>query len=259
MLKSIKTTLAQLKKAKPLVLCLTNHVTMDLMANCLLAIGAAPAMSSYESELEELIKISSAVNLNIGTLSAAFVEQCTLAAKFAKYHKKPIVLDPVAVGASSIRTQSARLLMSSADIIRGNASEIMGLSQDGHKAHGVETMHTTHDASILAHNLAATLKCTVVVSGKEDLITDGSRQISLKYGSPLMPKVIGMGCTLTAVIAAFRTVIADPFEAATQATAYFSLCGNLAATKSDNPGTFRTAFIDELYAADLEAMRRFYV
>lgn len=40
---------AQLREAKPLVQCITNFVSMDLMANCLLAAGASPAMVSHQA------------------------------------------------------------------------------------------------------------------------------------------------------------------------------------------------------------------
>ena len=39
--------LEKLRVEKPLVQCITNFVSMDIMANCLLAIGASPAMVGY--------------------------------------------------------------------------------------------------------------------------------------------------------------------------------------------------------------------
>ena len=71
----------------------------------------------------------------------------------------------------------------------------------------------------------------------------------------MMPLVTGMGCAMTAVIAAFRALVPYSFDAARLATLYFGLCGQLTALKCDKPGSFRTLFIDELYAADFSAMR----
>lgn len=34
----------RVRRAKPLVHCITNYVSMDIMANTLLAVGASPAM-----------------------------------------------------------------------------------------------------------------------------------------------------------------------------------------------------------------------
>ncbi len=258
MINQLKTKISDLRKSKPLVLCLTNYVTMDFMANSLLALGAAPIMSVCDAEIEELIKIAHVININIGTLNDESIARYYKAAKFAKQYHKPLILDPVGAGASMIRTKCARELMKDADIIRGNASEIMALLDDHSKTLGVESLNPTSQAKDQANILANKFNCTVVISGAEDFITDGKRQESLKFGSPLMPFITGMGCTLTAVIAAFRATINDSFEAAKYATSYFGLCGNLANIKADKPATFRSAFIDELYAADTESISKIF-
>lgn len=222
MLADIEKALQQLRATKPLVLCLTNHVTMDFMANALLSLGAAPIMTQEARELDELIQISHAINLNIGTLNNAFIERAKTAAELASQHKKPLILDPVGAGATRIRTESSRSLMSSATIIRGNASEIMALSEDNHRTLGVEATHTVSDAAHSATILAKKHQCTLVVSGAKDFITNGEREDTLQFGSSLMPLVTGMGCTLTAVIAAFNAVISNAYEAAYLATANFN-------------------------------------
>jgi len=212
-------------------------------------------MTQEVSELDELVHISHAVNLNIGTLDDAFIARANTLVRLAKAHNKPIILDPVGAGATHIRTASSRSLMVSADIIRGNASEIMALAENINQTLGVESTHQVSDAALSATMLAKNHQCTVVVSGAEDVVTDGRRDDRLCFGSALMPFITGMGCALTAVIAAFKAVTPDAYEAARLATAYFSLCGSLAAKKTDKPGSFRTLFIDELFAADFDAMR----
>lgn len=254
MIHELQSTLTQLRQTKPIVLCLTNYVTMDFMANSLLALGAAPIMSCDDSEFSDLIQICHSIYINIGTLDTAFMSRCFKAVSIAKRYNKPIILDPVGSGASQLRTQNACELMPSANLIRGNASEIMSLINHDNKTAGVESNHSTHDAKSSAQEVSSLHHCTVIVSGKEDFITDGKQHTTLSFGSPMMPLVTGMGCTLTAVIAAFRSVIQDSFNAATFATAYFGLCGNLAEAKASQPGSFRTAFINELYAADFVSM-----
>ncbi|NNM59169.1 MAG: hydroxyethylthiazole kinase [Legionellales bacterium] len=254
MLTQLETAITNLRQLKPLVLCLTNYVTMDLMANSLLALGASPLMSVCDDELEELIKIAQVVTINIGTLDHDFIARCQKAIDYAAQHNKPIILDPVGAGASKMRTQHAREFLGHANIIRGNASEINALLDDLSLTRGVDTSHSVEQTKDKAHQLAVGYQCTVVISGKEDFITDGKRETSLSFGSPLMPLVTGMGCTLTAIIAAFRAVITDEFEAAKLATSFVGLCGNLAHLKSTAPGSFRTTFIDELYKADFELM-----
>ncbi|MCX7117469.1 MAG: hydroxyethylthiazole kinase [Legionellales bacterium] len=255
MIDALKQTLSQLRKTKPLVLCLTNHVTMDLMANALLCLGAAPIMSEDARELEELVNICHVIYLNIGTLDKPFIERASLAAELAQKYHKPLILDPVGAGASKIRTETSRTLVPYTDIIRGNASEIMAITDTVHATLGVEAAHCVSDAAGSAVLLSQTNACTVVISGAEDFVTNGREETHIPFGSSLMPLVTGMGCTLTAVISAFLAIVPDAFLAATQATTYFGMCGQLAALKTKNPGTFRALFLDELYLCDLDAMK----
>lgn len=246
----------QLKKTKPIVLSLTNFVTMDFIANSLLALGAAPIMSVEDAELNELIQISNALYINIGTLSQNFIKRVYKAIEIANHKKIPIVFDPVGAGASQIRTQNACEIMPYAQIIRGNASEIMALTNHSIKTAGVESTQSTNDAKQSATDLAKKLNCTIAVSGQEDFITDGLSEESQLLGSALMPMVTGMGCTLTAVIAAFAAITPNYFDAARMACAYFGLCGSLTEAKAPFPGSFRTLFIDEIYKADFNAMKK---
>lgn len=247
MIDQIQIILHELRKTKPLVLNLTNFVTMDFMANALLAIGAAPIMSVCDEELEELVKISHAININLGTLDEAFIKRCRKVIELAKQYEKPLILDPVGAGASLIRTKTACEFLEHMKIIRGNASEIISLYDANAKSLGVESIHSTAEAKDKARQLAKKYNTTVVVSGAIDFITDGSGETEVHYGSSLMPLITGMGCTLTAVIAAFCAVVSDTFVSAQLATNYFGLCGNIAEREAKTPGAFRTAFIDSLF------------
>ena len=259
MINNIESNLKILRQTKPLVLSLTNYVTMDFMANTLLALGAAPIMSEELQEIEELVQISNAVNINIGTLTDKFIEKAKFTCIVAKKYNKPVILDPVGVGASKIRTTTARELLPFADIIRGNASEIIAISDISSKTLGVESTHEVKAALHIAKELALQRNKVVIVSGAEDFITDGTRHQTLNFGSNLMPLVTGMGCSLTAVIAAFKAVIPDSFEAATLSVAYFSLSGQIAEYSTKLPGSFRTAFIDNIYQPNWLEMRKLYV
>jgi hydroxyethylthiazole kinase len=250
MIEKIEDMVLKLKSAKPVVLSLTNYVTMDFVANALLALGAAPIMSVCDDELEELIAISSSLNINIGTLNQAFIDRCHKAVVLAKRHSVPVVLDPVGSGASRIRTQTARALLKLASIVRGNASEIISLYEDSGKTLGVESINSTDEAKEKATQLAKQYRCTVIASGPVDFITDGNREALVHYGSALMPLVTGMGCALTAVVAAFRGVMDDSFESARLATSYFGMCGQSVGTQTKAPGTFRLGFVDALHMAN---------
>jgi len=235
MIEQIKSSLELLRQKKPLVLCLTNYVTMDFMANSLLALGAAPLMSESIEEIEELVTISQAVYINIGTLNSAFNERALLAAKIAKGLHKPVILDPVGAGASTLRTSTARELLPLANVVRGNASEIITLSGAQSATKGVETADAVANAITSARSLARNLQKVIVISGPEDFVTDGAQENHLSFGSSLMPLITGMGCTMTAVLSAFVANDLDHFQAATHATAYFGLCGQLAHQQTKAP------------------------
>ncbi|BCA95037.1 hydroxyethylthiazole kinase [Legionella antarctica] len=250
MIEQIKSSLLILREKRPLVLCLTNYVTMDFMANCLLALGAAPIMSESIDELEELTNISHALYINIGTLNKQFMERAVFAAKIANSLQKPVIIDPVGSGASKLRTSAVHQLLPFTHIIRGNASEIISLSGTNSSTKGVESMDSVENAIASGMVLAKDLAKTIVISGPKDFITDGSQSHTLPFGSNLMPLITGMGCTMTAVISAFVSCNTNLFQATTYATAYFGLCGQLAHQKSEAPGFFRQEFINNLFSPD---------
>lgn len=250
MLDSIQQSFSKIKEKQPLVLCLTNYVTMDFMANSLLAIGAAPLMSESMDELEELINISQALYLNIGTLNQAFMDRALCAAAIANSLHKPVLLDPVGSGASKLRTMAASTLLPLADVIRGNASEIISLSGEDSATKGVETVHSVKFAINTAKILAQKFNKIIIISGPEDYITDGKQEQRLPFGSSIMPLITGMGCTMTAVLGAFAANTENLYQAAIHATAYFGLCGQLTHQQTNTPGTFRQIFINNLYNPD---------
>lgn len=254
MINAIEKQLCYLRSQNPVVLNLTNQVTMDFMANALLALGAAPIMSVCDEELEELIQIASAVNINIGTLDDAFINRCIKAASLAQKYKKSIVLDPVGSGATTKRTQSALKLLSYANIIKGNASEIMSLKTVAN-TRGVESNASVCQAKDIAREIASQHQNIIVVSGAVDFIASAKQTSQVAFGSNLMPLVTGMGCVLGATLAAFAAVDEDHFQSSVFGTTYFGLVGALASEKTKHPGTFKTNFIDALHQADFERMK----
>jgi hydroxyethylthiazole kinase len=220
---------------------------MDFVANSLLALGAAPLMSQSEDELEDLVRLSQSLYINLGTLDRNFIERAIFAAGLAKQMKKPMIIDPVGAGASRLRTKAAQALAPFAAIIRGNASEILALADEESKTRGVESLHTVEQAKLTAKHFARSHQKVLVVSGPVDFITDGSEETTLPFGSPLMPRITGMGCTLSALIAAFAGLHLTTYKASVLATAYVGLSGQQAFEREKEPGSYRQAFINALY------------
>ncbi len=235
-------------RKNPLILNLTNHVVMNLTANGLLAIGASPLMSIEQDEMEELVQISSAIVINIGTLDKAFGQRAVFAAEMAKKYHKPVILDPVGIGASlARRSLSMQILATKAVwIIRGNASEIIAISDQKGLSKGVDSLHETQDALTSAQLLANEYACAVVISGATDIIVDQKQKGFVNMDVPIMQKVTGMGCMSTAICGACVAVHQDAFTAGLAAMAIMSAAGDKAFKKALGPGSFSVAFMDAL-------------
>ena len=100
-----------IRQTSPLVHNITNYVVMNNTANALLALGASPVMAHALEEVEDMVNIASALVINIGTLSPRWIEAMFRAAKAAKSRDIPIILDPVGVGATPFRTDTAKELV----------------------------------------------------------------------------------------------------------------------------------------------------
>ena len=243
--------LALLRETSPLTQCITNAVVTNFTANALLALGAAPAMCDIPGEAGMFARIAGGVLVNLGTPTA---EQRD-AAREAVSAGTPWVLDPVAVGALPVRTALAHEVLDARPaIIRGNASEILALAGAGSGGRGVDTTDAADDALDAARTLAARTGGTVAVSGETDLIVDATRTARVPGGSALLTKVTGGGCALGAAMAAFAAV-AEPFEAATAASAVWAVASERAASGARGPGSFAVAFLDELAAIEPADLR----
>lgn len=238
-----------IRKNSPLVHNITNYVVMNNTANALLAIGASPVMAHAQDEVSDMVDIANSLVINMGTLSEHWVDAMMHAGARAKSKKIPVVFDPVGVGATAYRTQTAKQIIKKCkpQIIRGNASEIMSLVDDKIKTKGVDSTESTFTAMDAAKCLAVKSKAIVVISGEIDLITDGKALIFINNGSSLMPRVTGMGCTATALMGAFAAVNSNLLEAAAHTMAIMGITGELAAKKSPGPASLQVNFIDQLY------------
>lgn len=237
------------KSASPLVHNITNYVVMNNTANALLSVGASPVMAHAVEEVEEMTGIASALVINMGTLSPRWVKAMLIAGKKANERGIPIIFDPVGVGATPYRTHVAKEIIEACNlaVIRGNASEIMALSNSTIKTKGVDSTMSTDSAKDAAKLLAKETGSIIVISGETDFISNGKSSIILKNGSALMAKVTGMGCTATAVIGACAAVEKDMLLAATSAMTIMGISGEFAAEKSSGNGSMQLNFLDELY------------
>jgi hydroxyethylthiazole kinase len=250
--------LEAVRSRAPLVHNITNFVVMEPTANALLALGASPVMAHALEEVADIAGIASALVLNIGTLSPAWIEAMILAGQTASRGGTPVVLDPVGAGASAYRTRSCMELIEavSPSIIRGNASEILTLAGEQGGGRGVDSTARAEDAGAPAGVLARGTGSIISVSGALDLVTDGTRELRISSGTPLMARVTGMGCTASALTGALAAVNPDFLEAAAHAMAIMGVAGEMAAEIAKGPGSLVPAFHDALYRMDESDLRK---
>lgn len=249
--------LARLRAINPLVHLLTNEVVQEITANVLLAAGAAPAMIVAAEEAAAFAAISGALLINVGTLYPARLAVMQQAVAAANQVGVPWTLDPVAVGVLDYRTRACReFLACQPAAIRGNASEIMALAGfSGSGGRGVDTTAGSDAAVSAAEQLARSTGAIVAVTGATDFITDGATTWATPWGHPLMTRVVGTGCALSALVAAFTAQAPNRLTAVAAACAVAGLCGERAAASCQGPGSFKADFLDALYRLSPEILR----
>jgi hydroxyethylthiazole kinase len=254
---SLHAAATALRDSTPLVHCLTNTVVQTITANALLAVGAAPAMVDDPAEAAEFAAVASAVLVNVGTVQRSTAEAMRLAARTAGDVGTPWVLDPVAVGGLSFRTElAADLVGLRPAVVRGNASEVLALAGAGKGGRGVDSTATPDDALEAAGELAGRTGGVVAVSGPVDVVTDGTRIVRIGGGSPLLTRTTGAGCALGALVAAYVAASGDPLTGTVAAHAHVALAAEAAARVADGPGTFAVRWLDALDAVDADALAR---
>ncbi len=238
--------LSELREQAPLVQCLTNIVVANWTANVLLAAGASPAMVDNPTEAGLFAGVSGATLVNLGTPYTETAAAMRAAVPAAGSAQRPWVLDPVAAGGLPWRTALALefLELSPPTVIRGNASEVLGLvgESGGRGADAGDSVDAACDAAI---EMATRYGSVVAVSGPVDLITDGRHTVTVDNGHPWMTRVTGVGCALGALMAAFAATT-DGLRAAVAATALLTVAAEWAAADTAGPGTFAPALLDRL-------------
>lgn len=255
--------LAKIREQQPLVHNMTNQVVANQVANGLLALGASPIMAYEKAEMEDIVSLASCLVLNIGTITETTFESMLVAGKVANHKNIPVVLDPVGVGASQYRRDVVKRLLEEVKmtLIRGNAGELAALGNVPWEAKGVDSGEGEYPLQDLAVTVAREFQTIVAISGEIDWISDGTTTYRVMGGSPLMTKVTGMGCLLSAVCGAFIGVTPQNSErllAVVEAHAWYSQVGSIAAQSVSLPGSFVREFVDLLAIYDSKNLSDYY-
>lgn len=251
--------LENVRKNAPLVHNITNYVTANDCANILLACGGSPIMSDDIEEVEEITSICGGLNINIGTLNRQTIPAMLAAGKKANACGRPVILDPVGAGASRLRTETAFCLLKEVKftVIRGNISEIKTLALGAGTTKGVDadiadtvSDDTLDNAVAFAKKFSEKTGAIIAITGAVDIVADKQTACVIRNGHPMMSKVTGTGCMLSAMTAAYA--IANPeslLEATAASVCAMGLCGERAFKrlgKNDGNASYRNYIIDEI-------------
>ncbi len=273
-LNKIPQTLKNLKEKNPLTQCITNYVTVNDVANGLLAIGASPLMSEDPQEQKDIVNINDSLVINIGTLTKSQIEGMYASLDEADNLYKPVIFDPVGAGASELRTNTSVEIINnySISVIRGNMSEIKILAKEYNI--DIENEETVKGVDVapediiskenikvngrIVKELAEKINVVVMASGHIDIISDGKNVYTIKNGDPLMSRITGSGCMLTGIIGGFIGSNDDILLATITGALSITIAGELSAEYIKNnalgSGSFRTRLIDELYKLNSETL-----
>lgn len=261
--------LENVRKQAPLVHCITNYVTMNDVANMILACGAKPIMADDAGEVEEITAASKSLVINIGTLQQQRIPAMLAAGKCANRLGHAVLLDPVGVGASRLRMETVQRLRQeiSFDVIRGNMSEIKALvgglyldcGVDASSADAVSAEHLA-ETVVFAKEAARKLGSIVAITGALDLISDGEKCYVISNGRPEMSHITGTGCMLSGMMAAYLAVGRDePLVATAASVCAMGLAGEIAWNHLDSGegnATYRNRLIDAVYQMEGDTLER---
>lgn len=195
--------LENVKKNKPLVHHITNYVTVNDCANIVLALGGSPVMADDPKEAEEMVSIASALVLNIGTLNERTIESFILAGKKANTLNIPVILDPVGVGATTLRNKTVERILRELklSVLRGNMSEIKNIYGIEALTRGVDSIDNPLDGGKeIAIELSKRLGCIVAITGAVDIISDGEKVYYINNGHEILSSITGTGCMSSSLI-----------------------------------------------------------
>ena len=261
--------LDSVRRAAPLVHNITNYVTVNDVANMVLACGASPIMADGVQDVEDVARLCGGLNLNLGTLRLETLPAMELAGRTANALGKPVVLDPVGAGASAARTRAALELLEklSVTVIRGNISEVKALMAGSGSTHGVDasgvdrvTEENLDPAIAFVKGAARHFHAIAAVTSAIDLVSDGETCYVIRNGRPEMGRITGTGCQLSALTAAFLAANMDrPLEGAVAAVCAMGLAGETGWANmlpADGNATYRNRIIDAVYHMDGKTLDR---
>ena len=261
--------LENVRKKTPIVHNITNYVTVNDVANALLACGGSPIMSDEPEDVRDITSICGGLNINIGTLNQRSIESMFIAGVKANELGHVVLLDPVGAGASKLRTETAIRLMDTIkfSVIRGNVSEIKTLALGSGTTKGVDadvadtvTEENLEDMVVFAKDFSKKTNAIIVITGAIDLVADSEKCYVIRNGRPEMSKITGTGCQLSGIATAFASANPDDkTKAIAAAVCMMGLAGEIGVANlkpDEGNSTLRNRIIDAIYNMDADILNK---
>lgn len=261
--------LENVKEKMPLIHNITNYVTVNDVANALLASGGSPIMSDEPEDVSDITSICGGLNINIGTLNKRSIEAMFISGKKSKELGHIILLDPVGAGASKLRTETAVKIMDEIkpDVIRGNISEIKTLALGSGTTKGVDadiadtvTEENLDSMVEFAKTFSEKSGAVIAITGAIDLVADGKKCYVIRNGSPMMSRITGTGCMLSGLATAYAVANPDNIaEAVAASVCLMGLAGEIGVSNMkdvEGNSSLRNHIIDAIYIMDAELLNK---
>lgn len=259
----------QVRRKSPLIHNITNYVTVNDVANIILACGASPIMSDEVEEMEEVTSVCDGLNINIGTLQKNSIQSMFTAGKKANELHHALLLDPVGVGVSQLRTQTALGLMKKIDfdVIRGNISEIKTLANGSGTTKGVDanladqiTEENLEEMVDVVKEWSKQMHCILAITGAIDLVSDDKTCFVIRNGRKEMSQITGTGCQLSGMMTAYLASSSEhKLEAAAASVCAMGLAGEIGwehMERYEGNATYRNRIIDAIYHMDEDILNK---
>ncbi|AFS78780.1 hydroxyethylthiazole kinase ThiM [Gottschalkia acidurici 9a] len=223
-------------------------------------------MADDVHEVEEMVSVASSLVINIGTLNSRSIESMIMAGKRANSLNIPVILDPVGIRATELRTKTVNRLLEEIkfSVIRGNMAEIKAIGGESSNIKGVDSMDDTIIDEGIIKNIASNLDTVIAMTGAKDIVTDGSKVCIIDNGVPLLSKVTGTGCMSTSLVGTFCGITNNYYLSSIAGIVSMGLAGEMSYNSLENKsalGSFKVGILDNvssLTANDIINSGNFY-
>eukprot|EP00916_Digyalum_oweni_P019624 GHVL01032726.1.p1 GENE.GHVL01032726.1~~GHVL01032726.1.p1 ORF type:complete len:262 (+),score=45.58 GHVL01032726.1:30-815(+) len=234
----------QIREIRPVVLCVTDRVSAQRVADIVLAAGASHSMIESSDEITENAGQYRSIYLKTGYHQSQIENRDAI---ISTRDDGILVIEPHGMGQSLYRSEQILYLVENArpDLIKGTAQEIVNLEAESRVGN-----ESIKDSSEAANRLAVTYSCTVAVTGPTDYVVEkggDGRTATIAYDSLSLQRIPGISSATGALCAAGMSVTSDPFIGAVFGMAALKFVALEGSKVCKEPGSLSILIIDELF------------